>query len=186
MKEYLLKARAYIDYIELVDFVKSKDWTLSSLFAVLNGHNLDAINHLFDCNYKSICATIREGMFGCYVDLTIEVWDDKHIDTIGLFNAKDLAKYVSIDTVDKQKMVCGHCKEEFDQDPDDTVYYNGKPICDYCFQNLYGYCEVCQEVHPYDEMLVDYYGNYCAKCIDTLLTINEKLKEEIGQLKGEK
>lgn len=189
MTEYLLKARAFVDYMELVDFVKNKEWTFSELFGFLNGHNLNAIDHLFDCNYKSICATIREGMYGCYVDLTVEVWDDTKTNTIGTFNAKDLEKYVNKDigTKDEKKeMVCGHCGETFSAYEDNTVYYNGKPICDHCYYDHYGYCEVCEELHPYDEMLTDYYGNYCAKCIDTLLTNNKKLKEEIKQLKGDK
>lgn len=189
MNENLLKARAYVDYMELLEIVHLRNWTLAELHTLLKGHNLNNEEHFFDCNYKSICATIREGMAGCYVDLTIEVWDDKKLFVIGTFTPEHLKKYVNkdIDTKDKKKeMVCGHCGETFSAYKDDTVYYKGKPICDYCLQNLYGYCEICQEVHPYDKMLSDNYGNYCVKCINTLLTINKKLKEEIKQLEGEK
>lgn len=125
------------------------------------------------------------------------MWDDKKLFVIGTFTPEHLGKYVNkdIDTKDeKKKMVCGHCKEEFDQDPDDTVYYNSKPICDHCYQAHYGYCEICKELHPYDEMFFAD-GNYCEQCIYTLLDKNkelvdtqkenERLKEEIKKLKGE-
>lgn len=188
MTEYLLKARAYVDYMELLDIVHIKKWTLDELYAILKGHNLNNEEHFFDCNFKSICATIKESNLGCYITPDIEVWDDKKLFVIGTFTPEHLGKYVNkdIDTKDEKKeMVCGHCGKTFSEYEDDTVYYNGKPLCDFCYQDYYGYCEECEELHPYDEMLFAD-GYYCEQCIYKLLDENENLKSEIKQLKGEK
>ena len=187
MTEYLLKARAYVDYVELLEIVHLRNWTLAELHTLLKGHNLNKEEKYFDCNFKSICATIKESRLGCYVTPDIEVWDDKKLFVIGTFTPEHLEKYVNkdINTKDEKKeMVCGHCGGTFSAYEDDTVYYNGKPICDHCYQDHYGYCEVCQELHPYDEMLFAD-GYYCEKCIDTLLTQNKEMKVELKKLKGE-
>lgn len=182
MTEYLLKARAYVDYMELIEIVHLRNWTLAELHTLLKGHNLNKEEKYFDCNFKSICATIKENTLGCcYVTPDIEVWDDKKLFVIGTFTPEHLKKYVNkdIDTKDKKKeMVCGHCGETFSSYEDNTIYYNGKPICDHCYYDHYGYCEVCEELHPYDEMLFAD-GYYCEQCI-------YKLLDKIDALEGEK
>ena len=82
------------------------------------------------------------------------------------------------------KQVCCHCGEAFDSDPDDTIFYNGKPLCDICYQAYYGYCEVCEELHPYEEMFFAD-GNYCEQCIYKLLDKEEELETRVEELEGQ-
>ena len=88
MKDCYLKARAYVDWLELQELVSSRKWNLMTLYKKLKGHNLAADEYSFDCNYKSICVTIHEGVYGCVVDRFIEIWDDSGA-CVGLWDIND-------------------------------------------------------------------------------------------------
>ena len=92
MKDCYLKARAYVDWLELKD-IENGDYDLYTLRLKLNGFNLDEEEGLFDCNYKSICATIRKSDKGCYVDNYIEIYDEWGMQ-VGICDANELKQYI--------------------------------------------------------------------------------------------
>lgn len=72
--------QALRDYNELVYKVSNFHGTFENLCIVLKGYNYDSYNGLFDCNYKTIRATIKKDFANNYylVCIDIDVWDDKH------------------------------------------------------------------------------------------------------------
>ena len=66
------------DYKELVQIVSEFEGTLQELCDKLDGYNLE--DTYFDCNYKSITATIdiADEQIGIEASRTIDIWDDKN------------------------------------------------------------------------------------------------------------
>ena len=99
MLDSLLKARAYVDWVELKE--KVADWKsdINNLYAYLRGHNEHFLgqyeNKFFDVNYKSICATIRLKDGKLMVDNYIEVWDDIDLGMVCDCHAESLVHYVN-------------------------------------------------------------------------------------------
>lgn len=80
------------DYNELTQIVAEFDGTLAELCDKLNGYNLE--DTFFDCNYKSITATIdiTDKQTGIEVSHTIDIWDDA--------NSVLLEEQISIDELE--------------------------------------------------------------------------------------
>lgn len=78
--EQKLYLQAVKDYDELVCTVSKFHGTFENLCIFLKGYNYDMYNGLFDCNYKTIRATIKKDFSNNYylVCVDIDVWDDKH------------------------------------------------------------------------------------------------------------
>ena len=94
MKDCYLKARAYVDWLELKEEIDGQGWELRTLCNKIGGFNLDEQQRFFDYNYKSICVTVRDiDERDCYVDKYIEIWDDTGslVDTC---DANELSKYI--------------------------------------------------------------------------------------------
>lgn len=72
--------QAIRDYDELVQKVHNFHGTFENLCIYLDGYNYTPYNGIFDCNYKTIRATIKHNFFNNYyqVCVDIDVWDDKH------------------------------------------------------------------------------------------------------------
>ncbi len=71
--------QAIKDYEELVNKVSKFHGTFEDLCIYLDGYNYDGFNGLFDCNYKTIRATIKHNFVNNYyqVCIDIDIWDDK-------------------------------------------------------------------------------------------------------------
>jgi len=78
--EQKIYKQAIKDYDELVYKVSKFHDTFENLCIYLKGYNYDMYNGLFDCNYKTIRATIKHNFANNYyqVCIDIDVWDDKH------------------------------------------------------------------------------------------------------------
>lgn len=72
--------QAIKDYEELVNKVSKFHGTFENLCIYLKGYNYNQYNGLFDCNYKTIRATIKYNFanHSYYLCSDIDVWDDKH------------------------------------------------------------------------------------------------------------
>lgn len=101
MNDSLLKARAYVDWVELKEKVANWKSDINDLYACLRGHNEHFLgqyeNKFFDVNYKSICATIRLDLKvgRLTVDNYIEVWDDLNLGMVCDCHAESLVHYVN-------------------------------------------------------------------------------------------
>lgn len=99
MLDSLLKARAYVDWVELKEKVANWKTDINDLYAYLRGHNEHFLgqyeNKYFDVNYKSICATICLRDDKLTVDNYIEVWDDIDLGMVCDCRAESLARYVN-------------------------------------------------------------------------------------------
>lgn len=99
MNDSLLKARAYVDWVELKEKVANWKTNINDLYACLRGHNEHFLgqyeNKFFDVNYKSICATIRLKDDKLMVDNYIEVWDDLNLDMVCDCDARSLTHFVN-------------------------------------------------------------------------------------------
>lgn len=99
MKDCYLKARAYVNWLELKERIEKeghlKFHTIEEAYRELWGHNFDADNKEFDCNINSICVTVKQNENGFTIDSNgIGVWDDHHSVCIGIFSADELKKYI--------------------------------------------------------------------------------------------
>ena len=66
---------------------------------------------------------------------------------------------------DGEKVICNNCGVEFAFDIWDDVLYDGKPICPSCYNNDFGFCEVCNKLHKYEDMIyTDEDGFICNTC----------------------
>ena len=72
--------RAISDYKELVEKVKTFGSGLEKLCTELNGYNLQ--ENTFDCNFKSITATIYYCNGELYVHNYIDIWNDEDTELI--------------------------------------------------------------------------------------------------------
>lgn len=73
-------AQAKKDFVELLEYVEHS--SAPSVYLNLRGFNRQGPGHLdlFDCNYKSITATVmRDSDNTCKLCPNVEVWDDEHI-----------------------------------------------------------------------------------------------------------
>lgn len=93
MKDCYLKARAYVDWLELKETIEGENWELSFICSRLDGFNLDEEQGFCDLNYKSICATIRNNGEKCYVDNSIEIYDEFGV-LVGVYDANKLKTYI--------------------------------------------------------------------------------------------
>lgn len=97
MKDCYLKARAYVDWLELKESVEEEverqNLDLTDLCYLFDGFNLEKEVGFFDCNYNSICATVRSEDGKCYVCNSIEIYD-KVGAFAGTFYADELKKYI--------------------------------------------------------------------------------------------
>lgn len=48
--------------------------------------------------------------------------------------------------------ICGHCGRTHHWDEDSCAIYQGKLICNECFQELFGFCDECDTLHLYSDM----------------------------------
>jgi hypothetical protein len=78
-EENAIFTQAVKDHRELNNIVQTWSKSISDLYVYLKGHNLD--NELFDCNYKSITATIY---LKPYLHLSdyVDIWNDSKNYTI--------------------------------------------------------------------------------------------------------
>lgn len=62
MKDCFIKARAYVDWLELKEYIEELDhnYQVRRLCEVNNGFNLDEDAKMFDMDYKSITCTVIE------------------------------------------------------------------------------------------------------------------------------
>ena len=93
MKDCYIKARAYVDWLEFKEIVEDTYCSLECLCRTYKGHNFDKDNHMFDCNFNSICCTVieKEGYFTLTND--IEVYDvDGNM--LGSWGANELMQYI--------------------------------------------------------------------------------------------
>lgn len=51
-----------------------------------------------------------------------------------------------------QFAICGDCGKKFFFDDETCVIYRGDFLCAECFQDKYGYCNVCGELNRYTDM----------------------------------
>lgn len=60
-----------------------------------------------------------------------------------------------------ENAVCCHCGKTHTWDEYNCAVYKGKYLCEDCYQDYYGYCNGCGELHKYSDMNEDI---YCEKC----------------------
>lgn len=58
--------------------------------------------------------------------------------------------------------VCCHCEKSFVWDEETGEIYQGKFVCPECYQHYYGNCNVCGELHKYEDMNDDIVCERCA------------------------
>lgn len=91
MKDCYVKARAYVDWLEFKEIVEDGAWYFDTFCETYDGMNYDG--ELCDCNFKSICATVRKTPDGLKLDKYIEVWSIDG-DMLGSWSADELKKYI--------------------------------------------------------------------------------------------
>jgi hypothetical protein len=71
--------------------------------------------------------------------------------------------------VEAHLCTCWDCGEGFGGDP---YYYNDHTLCEYCYENNYGYCECCDSTVPTDDLyyIEDLDCHYCSACLGDTFT----------------
>lgn len=94
--EELLYIKAIRDYDELNYMVQNFEGDSYELCKKLQGYNYDSMNGIFDCNYKTITATIRYIYDRYMVCKYLDIWDDKHSKLVKeQIDIKELRKLVN-------------------------------------------------------------------------------------------
>lgn len=61
---------------------------------------------------------------------------------------------------------CFNCGKIFNFDDTTPDVYRGRYVCPDCFDCDFGYCNGCDCLHRYDDMiLTKYHGYYCKSCV---------------------
>ena len=78
--EERIKIQAVMDYDELVYKIRNFHGSFENLCIFLNGYNYTPYHGIFDCNYKTIRATIKHDFKNNYYEVCndIDIWDDSH------------------------------------------------------------------------------------------------------------
>lgn len=96
MKDCYLKARAYVDWLELKEIIEGLEhnYSIQRICDVNDGFNLNEDDKMFDMDFKSITCTVIEKEPGRFT-LTdgVEVWDVDGTAALSC-SVKELKKYI--------------------------------------------------------------------------------------------
>lgn len=62
---------------------------------------------------------------------------------------------------EQENAKCCHCGKRHNWDAYEGSVYRGKLLCPDCYQDYYGYCNLCGELHLYSDMNDDILCNGC-------------------------
>lgn len=96
MKDCYLKARAYVDWLQLKEYIKGLEhnYSIQRFCSVNKGFNLNEDNKMFDMDFNSITCTVIEKEPGRFTLADgIEVWDVDGTSALWC-SAKELKKYI--------------------------------------------------------------------------------------------
>lgn len=97
MKDCYLKARAYVDWLELKEYIEGLEhnYSIQRLCSVNDGFNLNEDDKMFDMDYKSITCTVieteQQGRFTLADG--VEVWDVDGTTALSC-SIKEIKKYI--------------------------------------------------------------------------------------------
>ena len=96
MKDCYLKARAYVDWLELKEELEGleRNYSIWRLCSVNKGFNLNEDDKMFDMDFKSTTCTVIEEEPGRFtLTDSVEVWDVDGTTAL-LCSVKELKKYI--------------------------------------------------------------------------------------------
>lgn len=73
------------------------------------------------------------------------------------FNAATKCEYLE----EIKNAKCCHCGKRHDWDVYEDSMYRGKTLCQTCYEEYYGFCNVCGDLYLYDDMNEN---NICGGC----------------------